>query len=170
MIQVYRRFQLKIKMQEIETTKMVGTIDEKNRELVSIALNLGQKKLLISQFEESVKNINNSSDNLKIEEFLNEINEKEANQNESFQKEKFEKIKPDRSKYIVLALVLIALIVASIFFMNPKVTLEQLVGMDISDAKTWALNNDVQLIQKDIYAPMESGTILTQSIEAGNEI
>lgn len=79
-------------------------------------------------------------------EFLNEINEKEANQNESFQKEKFEKIKPDRSKYIVLALVLIALIVASIFFMNPKVTLEQLVGMDISDAKTWALNNDVQLI------------------------
>jgi len=103
-------------------------------------------------------------------EFLNEINEKEANQNESFQKEKFEKIKPDRSKYIVLALVLIALIVASIFFMNPKVTLEQLVGMDISDAKTWAFNNDVQLIQKDIYAPMESGTILTQSIEAGNEI
>ncbi|MBN2876624.1 MAG: PASTA domain-containing protein, partial [Bacilli bacterium] len=103
-------------------------------------------------------------------EFLNEINAKETNENESFQKEKFEKIKPDRTKYFVLAFVFISLIIVSLFFMNPKVTLENLVGMNISDAKTWALNNDVQLIQKDVYAPMETGLILSQSIEAGTEV
>ena len=103
-------------------------------------------------------------------EFLHEINEKEEVKAESFQAEKFERIKPDRSKYLVLAGLVIVALIASFFFMNPKVNLEDLVGMNITDAKVWASNNNIQIIQRDVYAPTEEGLVLTQSIEAGTDV
>jgi serine/threonine-protein kinase len=100
-------------------------------------------------------------------EFLHEINEKEEIKTESFQAEKFERIKPDKTKYVVLVSLVIVGLIASFFFMNPKVKLENLVGMNITDAKVWASNNNIQVIQKEVYAPTEEGLVLSQSIEAG---
>ncbi len=103
-------------------------------------------------------------------EFLHEINEKEEIKTESFQTEKFERIKPDKTKYFILVGVLVLGLIASFFFMNPKVKLEDLVGMNISDAKVWASNNNIQIIQKAVYAPTDEGLVLTQSIEAGTDV
>lgn len=102
--------------------------------------------------------------------FLSEVNQKEDKANESFKAEKFEAIKPDRTKYLILAGIVVAALVASFFLLNTKVTVENLVGMQIGDAKTWALNNDVQIVQTEMYSEAQEGLVLSQSVEASAQI
>lgn len=102
--------------------------------------------------------------------FLSEVNQKEDKANESFKAEKFEAIKPDRTKYLILAGIVVVALVASFFLLNTKVTVENLVGMQIGDAKTWALNNDVQIVQTEVYAATQEGLILSQSVAASDQV
>jgi tetratricopeptide (TPR) repeat protein len=75
-VQFFRSFKLKIKLQESEKNKMTVTIEQLNRELTAIAMNLEQKKQLLSQIEEGIKNLKNSGDIIPIRELLNNINSK----------------------------------------------------------------------------------------------
>lgn len=102
--------------------------------------------------------------------FLSEVNEKNVEVNESFKKEKFESIKPDRTKrYGLFGLIIIALITGFIV-LNPKVTVVNLVGMQISDAKIWGTNNDIQIIEKEVYSNNDEGIVINQSIDAQEKI
>lgn len=102
--------------------------------------------------------------------FLSEVNEKHEEVNESFKKEKFESIKPDRTKIYVLIGIIVIGIITTLFLLNPKVTVENLVGMQISDAKYWGTNNDIQIIEKEVYSDNEEGIVLSQSIPAQEKV
>lgn len=73
-IQFYRSFKLKIKLQEIERKKMCNDIDQKNRQLVSQALDLSQKKQLISNVEDLIKNFKEQSVNNESKNMVDDIN------------------------------------------------------------------------------------------------
>lgn len=71
---IYRSFKLKIRLQEAEASKMVGTIDHQNRELVTMAMNLGQKKQLLSKVGAKVKNVTREEEGENLKNVLDEIN------------------------------------------------------------------------------------------------
>lgn len=102
--------------------------------------------------------------------FLSEVNEKHEEVNESFKKEKFELIKPDRTKIYVLFGIIIIGIITTLFLLNPKVTVENLVGMQISDAKFWGTSNDIQIIEKEVYSDNDEGIVISQSINAQEKV
>ncbi|MBN2746565.1 MAG: tetratricopeptide repeat protein [Bacteroidales bacterium] len=74
--QSYRSFKLKLKLQESEKNKMESQIEQLNRELTTLAMNLAQKKQLISDVESTLKNIKNTSKEEPVRDFLNNINSK----------------------------------------------------------------------------------------------
>lgn len=98
--------------------------------------------------------------------FLSEVNAKEEVKNESFKKESFEAVKPDRTKYFILAGIVVLALVGFFFISNQKIAMENIVGWNISDAKSWASANEIQLVvtEIEIYDEAHVQTVLAQSI------
>lgn len=96
--------------------------------------------------------------------FLSEVNAKEELKNESFKKESFEAVKPDRTKYIILAGIVVLALVGFFFISNQKIAMENIVGWNLSDAKTWASANEIQLVVTEIYDKAPAQTVLAQSV------
>ncbi len=72
----YHKFKLKIAVQELEKTRIKGALDMKNREMVSLSMNLTQKQQLVSQVKESVRKANNLPGDSAAEDLLREISGK----------------------------------------------------------------------------------------------
>lgn len=102
-------------------------------------------------------------------QFLNEINESKE-MNESFQKEKFEKIKPDLTKYYIMVGIAFISMVSLYFILNQKVQVSDMVGWTLSDAQSWASNNDVTLVVSSEYSLETEDTIISQNSEAGEKV
>lgn len=102
-------------------------------------------------------------------QFLSEVNESQE-VNESFQKEKFEKIKPDLTKYYILVGLVFISIISLYFILNQKVQVTNMVGWSVTDAQSWASNNELTLVATSEYSLETEDTIISQSIEAGENV
>jgi len=99
-------------------------------------------------------------------QFLNEINEsKEVN--ESFQKEQFVKIKPDLTKYYIMVGIVLISIISLYFIMNQKVQIPDMGGWTLTDAQSWANNNEITLVATSEYSLETKNTIVSQGTDPG---
>jgi tetratricopeptide (TPR) repeat protein len=72
-IQLYRGFRNKIKIQEMEKFRMEGTIDQQSRDLVSMAMNLSHKQQLMSEIQVSAKHMAKNQDNTSFQGYIDDI-------------------------------------------------------------------------------------------------
>jgi tetratricopeptide (TPR) repeat protein/DNA-binding CsgD family transcriptional regulator len=73
---VYRSIRNKVKMQELERIRMVGTIDQQGRDLVSMAMSLSKKQELISEISSSTKSLGRTEKNEEVQHLVEDINQK----------------------------------------------------------------------------------------------
>ena len=102
--------------------------------------------------------------------FLNSINEEQEVKNESFQKEKFHEIKPDRTKYYILAGIVAVALIASYFLLNQKVAVTNMVGWNVSDARTWASTNELNVVVHEVYDESTIGEVISQNVLEGEKL
>ena len=106
-----------------------------------------------------------------MNKFLDSINEKEEIvKNESFQKEQFHEIKPDRTKYYYIAAIALVVMVGAYFLLNQKVTVTNFVGWTVSDARTWASSNELNIVVHEVYDDSEVGEVISQNILEGEKL
>ena len=105
-----------------------------------------------------------------MSKFLDSINDKEEVKNESFQKEKFQEIKPDRTKYYIIAAIAAVVLVASYFLLNQKIEVTNMVGWTVSDARTWASSNELNIVVHEIYDDNDIGEVVSQNILEGEKV
>ncbi len=88
---------------------------------------------------------------------------------ESFKEESFVKTKRQFSygPIVLVSLLVISLVaVYFLFIYNPVMSIE-LIGLDIEQASTWAYENDVLIVTREVYSnDFSEGVILAQSIPA----
>ncbi len=94
---------------------------------------------------------------------------------ESFSQEKFVNVNGGKkmAKTIVALAVIIVLAAAAFMAISimSKVKVPELVGMSLTDAADWAAGNKITLSARSVYDfDNEEGIILSQAIEAGNQI
>ena len=75
-ILIYRSSHLKLRLQEEEKKQILTTIETQNRELVSLIINLDQKKSIISELENSIKKLLRSDKKTNLEQQLISIEQK----------------------------------------------------------------------------------------------
>ncbi len=113
--------------------------------------------------------INNTEEEKKHKEVV-KVEKHKKEDNESFQKEQFHEIKPDYKKYYIMGGIAAILLMAAFFLFNQKIEVTNLVGWNISDARTWAASNDLQLVSHEIYDESDAGTIISQNILEGESL
>lgn len=78
-----------------------------------------------------------------------------------------------RKKYFIIGLVVIAVItlLATTFYLTNRVTMRNLVGVEIGEAKTWALKNKIELESEVVFSTVvDEGFIIEQSVAEGRKI
>jgi tetratricopeptide (TPR) repeat protein len=80
-VQTYRKFRSKIKNQEREQSEMIVTIDQQNRDLVLLAMNLNKKQQLISDLNNTTISISNYPENKELQNYITNISEKIKGEN-----------------------------------------------------------------------------------------